>query len=487
MTGNRAPVLKVETRGIEPIPDDERRGGPVGLFWLWFASAIGILGVTYGFILVTFMGLNFVQVLVAVVLGAGLSGAFVGILSVAGVRGGAPGLTLSRAVFGHRGNIGPNIVSWLGFVGWETVMCTTATFALLQILAIFGIESNPAVIVISILFIVAIAATIGLFGHATILFLQKWLTWIFGGFTVVVIGFLLPSVQWGLVFAQPAAPAATVVGAVGFIAAGTGLGWLSAGADYARYLPRATKGSRVVFATALGGLIPITALVALGGLLAVGDPTLATANDPVAAIGAALPSWLLVPYLLTAVVGLITGADLSMYSSGLNFVSAGVPVRRTTAVAIDAVLITLGALYITVIAQDFFGPFTAFLTLLAIPLTSWAVVFGLDMITRRSYDNESLLNSTSTSSYWYSHGVRWPAVIAWAAGIVVGVSLSTVTIAGENVFVGPLAQTWFGQNGLAWLGGGLTAFAIFGVYSLIARRRAVSQSPALADEEALVP
>lgn len=484
MTDTRRAAFTVETRGIEPIPDAERRGGPLGLFWLWFASAIGILGVTYGFILVTFMGLNFVQVLVAVVLGSGLSGAFVGVLSVAGVRGGAPGLTLSRAVFGHRGNIGPNIVSWIGFVGWETVMCTTATFALLQILALFGIESNPVATVVCILFVVAIAATIGLFGHATILFLQKWLTWIFGGFTVIVIAFLLPGVQWGLVFAQPSAPVATVIGAVGFVAAGTGLGWLSAGADYARYLPRTTKGSRVVVATALGGLIPVTALVALGGLLAVGDPTLASANDPVAAIGAALPGWLLVPYLLTAVIGLITGADLSMYSSGLNFVSAGVPVRRTTAVAIDAALITLGALYITIIAQDFFGPFTAFLTLLAIPLTAWAVVFGIDMITRKRYDEAALMLRSPASAYWYRAGVHWPAVVSWAAGIVVGILLSTITIAGEAVYEGPLSGTWLGQNGLAWLGGGLTALVLSGSYALFVRNR--SRVPSTPDE-ALVP
>lgn len=471
MTSNARLALKVETRGIEPIPDSERRGGPIGLFWLWFASSIGIIGLTYGFVLITFMGLNLVQAVVAVILGAGLSALFLGFLSTAGVRGGAPGLTLSRAVFGPRGNLGPTIVSWLGFVGWETVMCTTATYALVQILALVGVEANPVVLTICIIFVVAIAATIGLIGHAAILFLQKWLTWVFGGFTLVVIAFLLPDVQWDLVYTLPAAPLVTVIGGIGFIAAGTGLGWLSAGADFARYLPRATKSSKVVAATALGCLIPITVLVAVGGLMAVGDPTLATASDPVTAIGSALPSWLLLPYLITAFVGLITAADLSMYSSGLNFVTAGIPIRRTTAVAVDAVLITIGALYITLVAEDFFGPFTAFLTLLAVPLTAWAVVFGVDMLTRKKYDAEALLDVSPTSAYWYSRGTNWPAWLSWMAGVVVGVSMATVTIAGEDVYVGPLAGTWFGQNGLAWLGAGLTSMVAFGLYSILSPRR----------------
>ncbi|MDF2920473.1 MAG: cytosine permease, partial [Microbacterium sp.] len=397
------------------------------------------------------------------------------------------GLTLSRAVFGPRGNFGPTIVSWLGFVGWETVMCATATFALLQIVTLLGIDPNPLAVTTCVLLIVAVAATIGLFGHATILFLQKWLTWVFGGITAVVIAFLLPNVQWDLVAAQPPAPTAALIGGIGFVAAGTGLGWLSAGADYARYLPRHTDGKRIVWATALGALIPITVLVALGALLGVGDDSLASTLDPVAAIGAALPSWLLVPYLLTAVAGLIAGADLSMYSSGLNFVSAGVPVRRTTAVAIDAALIVLGALYITVIAQDFFGPFTAFLTLLAIPLTTWAVVFAIDMIHRTEYDGEALMDTTASGDYWYTSGVRWPAVIAWAVGIIVGVSLTTVTVGGEILFRGFLAGTWFGQNGLAWLGGGIGAAIVFGTYTLLARRATVSRRAGEIEDSPMAP
>jgi purine-cytosine permease-like protein len=97
-------VLSLETRGIEPVPDDERNGNPLQLFWVWFAANISILGLPLGATLVVFTGLNIWQALIVALVGAAGSFAIVGIVSIAGKRGGAPSLTLSRATFGVRGN-----------------------------------------------------------------------------------------------------------------------------------------------------------------------------------------------------------------------------------------------------------------------------------------------------------------------------------------------------------------------------------------------
>src|SRR3954452_13512377 len=83
----------LETRGIEPVPVDERTGRPRQLFWVWFAANISILGLPLGATLVA-MGLTVWQAVIAAVVG---SFAIVGAISIAGRRGGAPGLTLSRA------------------------------------------------------------------------------------------------------------------------------------------------------------------------------------------------------------------------------------------------------------------------------------------------------------------------------------------------------------------------------------------------------
>jgi purine-cytosine permease-like protein len=456
----------IETRGIEPVPDSERGGGALGLFWTWFAANIGVIGITEGAALVTFKGLNAWQALLVALVGSAISFLLVGLLSITGKRGGAPGLTLSRAVFGAHGNVGPTIVSWLTFVGWETITCTTAAYALVDLLGKAGLHSSDTLIVITLLVTVVIAASVGLFGHATIMWVQRWLTWVFGTLTLIVIGFLIDKVDWHSVTHQHPGSTAAVIGAVGFIAAGTGIGWLSAGADYARYLPRRVRGSSLVTATTIGSVIPLVVIVTMGALLAVSDSSLASANDPVAAIGGPLPNWLSVPYLVVAVIGLIANADLSMYSSGLNLITAGIRIRRTAAVAVDAVLIVAGGLYIAVIAKNFYGTFTTFLTLLAIPMTAWAATIGVDMIRRREFDQEALLDRRPGSRYWYTGGIRWVAVAPWLLGIVLGLLFTTASNGTDVWFSGPWAHTWLGVNGLGWLVSGVVSAALYAAFGL---------------------
>ena len=100
---------QLETRGIEPVPENECNGNPLQLFWVWFAANISILGLPLGATLVAFHQLAIWQVILVALIGAAGSFAVVGVISIAGRRGRAPSLTLSRAIFGVRGNIGPTL------------------------------------------------------------------------------------------------------------------------------------------------------------------------------------------------------------------------------------------------------------------------------------------------------------------------------------------------------------------------------------------
>lgn len=91
-------LTKVEQRGLEPVPDDQRNGTPGQLFWVWFAANISILGIPLGATLIS-LGLNVWQSVLVTAIGSFGSFALVGIISVAGRRGGAPSLGLSRAIF----------------------------------------------------------------------------------------------------------------------------------------------------------------------------------------------------------------------------------------------------------------------------------------------------------------------------------------------------------------------------------------------------
>ena len=40
--------VRLETNGVNPIPEHERYGTPFGLFPVWFSWNVSILGITYG-------------------------------------------------------------------------------------------------------------------------------------------------------------------------------------------------------------------------------------------------------------------------------------------------------------------------------------------------------------------------------------------------------------------------------------------------------
>ncbi|MFJ6985342.1 MULTISPECIES: purine-cytosine permease family protein [unclassified Streptomyces] len=461
-------VGTVETRGIEPVPDAERHGHAGQMFWTWFAANISILGLPLGAALVSFRGLNFWQAALVALLGSFGSFALVGALSIAGKRGGAPALTLSRAVFGVRGNTGPTLVTWLSRLGWETINTTTAAFTLLALIdVVFGIRRNTVLTVLCLLTFIALTLLISGLGHATIMWINRWATYVFGVLNLVVIGFLVATVDWDKVLGAPAGPLSAMVVGVGMIAAGTGIGWANAGADYARYLPRGVPGGRLVLASAFGAGIPLIVLISLGSLLAAGEPGLAASSDPVSAINAMLPSWMSVPYLIAAFGGLLLSNHLSVYSAGLTMITLGIKVRRTLAVGIDVVVTFLGGIYFILIAEDFYGPFITFLTLLAVPITAWIGVFAVDLVARRSYDGDALMDVSRSSRYWFRGGVAWAAMTSWAAAIVVGLLFTEAGTSSTDVwFSGPLSGTWIGANGLGWL---VTLALAAGAYTALRR------------------
>ncbi|PSM37628.1 allantoin permease [Streptomyces dioscori] len=470
-------VGTVETRGIEPVPDSERRGHASQMFWTWFAANISLLGLPLGATLVAFRGLNIWQAVLVAVAGSVGSFALVGALSIAGKKGGAPALTLSRAVFGQRGNHGPTLVTWLSRVGWETITTTTAAYALLALLnTVFGVERGTVLTLLCLLVFIACTLMISGLGHATIMWINKWATVVFGILNLVVMGFLVATVDWSKVLDHPAGPASGVIAGIGFIAAGTGIGWANAGADYARYLPQSIPGGRLVRASAFGAGIPLVLLISLGSLLTAGDPALATSADPVAAINALLPSWMAVPYLIAAFGGLLMSNHLSTYSAGLTMITLGIRVPRAWAVVLDVILMFLGGIYFMLIADDFYGPFSTFLTLLAVPISAWIGVIAVDMVRGRQYDPAGLMDTGRGSRYWYTGGFNLPAVLAWLAAIAAGLTFTKAATGADDVwFAGPLADSWLGTNGLGWLIAIVTAGA---AYLLLGRRPPLSADPA---------
>jgi NCS1 family nucleobase:cation symporter-1 len=431
-----SPGLGIEANGINVIDESERKGTPAGLFWPWCAANVSVLAVSYGAFVLGF-GLSLVQALLAAVVGAVLSFLLVGLVSIAGKRGSAPTLVLSRAAFGRFGNAVPGSVSYLLLVGWETVLVSLATFATATVFGRLGWGDGTLTKVVAFMVVAAVIVAAGILGFDAIMRLQKWLTVAMIAVTLLYIVLTLDHVDLGAAGALEAGGPGAVIGATILVMTGFGLGWVNTAADYSRYLPRSASTPGVVGWPTFGGSLPVVLLVAYGVLLCASDQKLseAVASDPIGALTTILPTWFLVPFALVAIGGLVSGAVLDIYSSGLTLLTLGLRTPRWVAAAIDGVLMVLGTIYIVWVADDFLGLFMAFLIILGVPMAAWCGIFLADLLLRhRDYD-EAKLFDRSRDGYGSVNPV---AVLLMAVATLVGWGL--------------VIDTTGAGKGLSWLG-----------------------------------
>jgi len=439
----------VEINGINVIAESERKGKPSGLFWPWFGANVSVFGISYGAFILGF-GVSFWQAVIAALVGIVLSFLFCGIVAIAGKRGSAPTLVMSRAAFGLDGNKLPAAISWLLTVGWETVLVVLATLATSTVFEKLGWGGGTATSIVALIVVVALTVGAGVIGFDLIMKLQQWITWITGVLTVVYLILSISHIDWAVVSALPAGTAEQFIGALVLVLTGFGLGWVNAAADYSRYLPRSASTRGVVGWTTLGGAAAPIVLVIFGLLLAGSSPDLSAAisADPIGALASLLPTWFLVLFVVVAVLGLVGGSVLDIYSSGLALLTLGLRIPRWSAALVDGVIMLIGAVYVVFFAEDFLGPFQGFLITLGVPVAAWAGVMMVDIALRRKdYADAELYDRTGRYG-----SVRWTSVILVLVGTAVGWGLVVNTYAPWLSWQGYLMSA-FGLGGKegAWM------------------------------------
>ena len=393
--------MNLELNGTNVIHESERQGKASSLFWPWCGANVSLLALSYGSFFLGF-GISFWQATAAAILGTVLSFLLVGVSSLAGKKSNAPTMVLSRATFGVKGSMIPGFLSYLVFVGWEIVLISLATLATGTVFMRLGNLDHNTAMVIGFVIAVGLTVSAGVLGFAVIMRIQRVLTIVTIAMTGVYISLTFGEVDWAAISALPSGSAQGFIGAMIFGATGIGLGWVNAAADYSRYLPRSTSSKSVIGWTVFGAsIVPIT-LVIYGAALSASNKDLseAIAGDPIGALTTILPSWYLIIFALVAILGLVGGAILNLYSSGLTLISIGLPVKRHVAASIDAVLMLMGAIYFVWIADDFFFPFQGFLITLGVPIATWSAIFVTDVLMRKSYHETDLYKANGRYGSW---------------------------------------------------------------------------------------
>src|SRR2546428_892050 len=173
-------LFKVETHGIDAIPEAERHGRPTELGFLWAGAFVNYASLLTASLLTTYYGLGVWDGLLAVLIGT-LGGAVIlGLLSNTGPKSGQPQIVFTRRIFGNRGAYPGAVLTLFLGVGWFAVDTVIAALAGVQLLQVAGIRADVAG---KIFFSLGVALSpprgvVGLFRHRAV---QGFATFLAGG------------------------------------------------------------------------------------------------------------------------------------------------------------------------------------------------------------------------------------------------------------------------------------------------------------------
>ena len=420
---------RIETHGIDHIPDGERHGRPIELFWVWAGANVNYLSLVVSAALVL-MGLSLPQAL-AVIVAGNLCWLLPGFLAVSGPAAGAPSAVITRAMYGIRGNrIYTAISGWVISVCYFALNLAAASVAAFALLERVGIERNPLETVLVVVAIAAVTLAISVFGHATIVRLYRPISVALIAVFAVVGASVLTVADFSY---APAAPLhgielwATMAAGATLIASSP-MSYTTS-ADFSRYLPRTSSPVAVAGWTALGGFLPSVLVCSIGALAA----TAVDMSDPQGALQQILPGVVTPVFLLALVLGTVTVNALTAYSAGLALQAVGVRISRSRSVLLDGAA-SVGLTLYGLLISTFLDTVSNVLQLTVLLLGPSVAIYAVDIVRRRnSYDGIALSDESRGSRFWFRAGFAPAGTIALLAGVV------AAALCVDTVYTGPVA------------------------------------------------
>jgi NCS1 family nucleobase:cation symporter-1 len=368
---------------------------------------------------------------------------------VGAVRAGLPTTTLTRAVFGVRGNLPNAFLAWLISVAFEVINTVFGVYALISLFPLLGWQNSGATgKLLAVVIQLMLGGGIAILGHATMVFLQRF----FALFLCVVLGLLLAvtvgQVDWsraGILHGalSTSGQIAAFMTATGLVAAAP-ISFVYNGPDWVRYLPGATSSRAIFWHVFLSCALPCMLFCIMGALWS----TLGDMSDPVAGLKPFIPAWLFFLYILAVIGGSLANNIPTYYSSGLSLQAMGLKVHRAGATAIDLCLSTALVAYVLFV-EDFSTALNTLVSFMIVWAGPYAGVWIYDGFRRGwAFDHRDIHESADTAgAYWFWHGISRRGWLAFSLGA--GSAILTMK---SPVFEGPVAHMLGGAD-ISWLVG----------------------------------
>jgi purine-cytosine permease-like protein len=428
----------VEETGVEYIPEAERDSRPANLATVFLGGNLAFSVIVFGWLPITF-GLGWWSTVTASVLGLALGTLVTAPLALLGPRTGTNNTVASGAHFGVTGRLVGSGLTLIFALAYAAIAVWTSGDALVASAhRLIGTPAGDGALAVGYALIGIEIAVVALYGHATVVALQKIVV------PVVGVLLLLGVVAFAGRFSAGYAGGDYVLGgfwptwvlAIAVAAAGP-LSYAPSLGDYSRRISRRVHSDRAVVLAASAGVFGgLLATTLFGAFTAVTFETLGPSYVQDLVAGA--PGWYVLPILLIGLAGGGGQGVLNLYASGLDL-EALIPRLKRVHTTLITSLAAIVLLYVGTFALDAVDSITAMTLVLNGVAAPWVVInlLGFVLARRGRYDPEDLQvfnRGERGGRYWFAGGWNLRAVGAWAAGSAFGL-LAVDT----QLYTGPLA------------------------------------------------
>ena len=375
--------MKERTWGVTPVPDRLRTLSGLDLGLLWGNLGVSLLVLVAG----TFLaGLGLKQGLAAVLLGAALGTALLGVAGLIGAERRLPGMVLLRDPLGRHGSYLPtglNVAQNIGWATFELIVIAAAANALAG--RVFGFEARW----VWVLVFAALTTGLALAGPISFVrrYVRRFAVWAVVASTAYLTWWALDRADTGALWSVSGAGGLTFWQGVDLTVA-MAASWLPLAPDYTRF---GRSGRAAFWGTGLGYFVPLVWLFGLGLLLALSGGFGDTTGLLIAVAGGGVASALA---LLALTIDETDESFANVYSAAVSLQNLFPAAPQHLLVVLCAGAATIGALSLDLLAYE------SFLFLLG---SFFVPLFGV-------------LAADFLLGVGRGVSVRWAGVVAWLAG-----------------------------------------------------------------------